>query len=431
MAHLFGDLRRERVCYINAAGRTPLPTCTREVGLAALVRKAETPWDIGDTERDKDEARALFAKLLGNGPDGKGVSPSDIAVVPCCSYAMTLAANNMRGRMRSRPSAARKVVVIQDQNPSNVLQWQRLCEDEDGELVVIGRPADGDWAREIVDVVATGTVAVCALPPCHWCDGSIIDLRVVSTACQAHNASLVVDGTQWVGAAEALDVHGLAIAFLACSIHKWLLGPYGACLCYAPRSVWETWTPLEDHDRNREGAQHVECLPMAETGYPTTFQAGCRRLDGGGRPSYIVMPMLARSLRLLVEELTVARVAAQLGAFTAEVGKQARALGFDVPPRHAPNIIGLRPTAAMPDADAIVAALAARPLKIIVGARLGVIRVSPHLYNDQRDLDHLIEGLRDAIYLHRMETLRVQPAAEPTAANLGGQAGSNLLKSRL
>ena len=40
---------------------------------------------------------------------------------------------------------------------------------------------------------------------------------------------------------------------------------------------------------------------------------------GGGRPSYIVMPMLLRSLQLLVREVTVARVAAQLGDFTAEV----------------------------------------------------------------------------------------------------------------
>ena len=172
---LFAGLRRERVCYLNAAGRTPLPSCTLQVGLAAVARKAETPWAIGDTERDKDEVRELFAECLG-----EAVPASDIAVVPCCSYAMSLAASNMRGQMRARRPEARRVLVLQDQNPSNVMQWQRLCDEECGELVVIGRPADEDWARAIVDAIATETVALCALPPCHWCDGSLVDLPRVS-----------------------------------------------------------------------------------------------------------------------------------------------------------------------------------------------------------------------------------------------------------
>eukprot|EP00966_Prymnesium_polylepis_P252055 5827193-Prymnesium_polylepis.1 len=34
------------------------------------------------------------------------------------------------------------------------------------------------------------------------------------------------------------------------------LGPYGCCLCYAPRAFWEGAQPLEQHDRNRTGAPH-------------------------------------------------------------------------------------------------------------------------------------------------------------------------------
>ena len=72
--------------------------------------------------------------------------------------------------------------------------------------------------------------------------------------------------------------------FVAASIHKWLLGPYGACLCYCAPSFWQTALPIEQHDRNREGAQNVECLPMHPThGYPTEFLPGARRLDSGGR----------------------------------------------------------------------------------------------------------------------------------------------------
>ena len=391
---LFPALRRNTAVYLNAAGRTPLPARTLAVGLSAIVRKAETPWSIGDTEADKDQVRELFAEMLG-----EGASASDVAVVPCCSYAMTMAARNLAPTLRQRPVGRRRVLVLQDQNPSNVLQWQRLCEDEGGELCVIPLDMDVPLANAIVCALATGTVAVAALPPCHWCDGSLVDLEPVAAACKAHGVPLVIDATQWLGAAPSIDVAALGITFLACSVHKWLLGPYGACLCYAPASFWASARPLEDHDRNRDGAQHVECLPMdPQHGYPTAFQHGCRRLDGGGRPSYIVMPMLVASLTLLVRELGVPRVTAVLRALTDEIGRRARALGFRVPSRHAPNIIGLRPSAHMPSAKAIVDALKARPMPVLVGERLGAIRVSPYVYNGAADIEQLFEGLREAVH---------------------------------
>ena len=378
------------VVYVNAASRTPLPERTLAAGLAAVRRKAETPWSIGDTEAQKDEVRALFARLIGDGATG-----DDVCVVPSCSYAMSLAAHNMRGQMRARPATARHVLVLQDQNPSNVMQWQRLCAEEGGSLWIVPHPADGDWARAIVEALRGGRIAVCALPPCHWCDGTFVDLPRVGAACRAHGAALVVDATQWLGAS-ALP-QGTGAQFVACSIHKWLLGPYGACLCYAAPSFWARAEPLEEHDRNREGAQLVECLPMGEGGYPTRFQHGARRLDSGGRPSFIVMPMLLASLRLVVDEIGVGNLERWLAGFTAAVAAAARALGFRVPARHAPGIVGLRPAPTMPDAATIVRRLAARPRPILVSERLGAIRVSPHVYNTHADLTELLTGLGEAV----------------------------------
>ena len=212
-------LDRSRV-YLNAAGRTPLPACVLSAGEVAVRHKATTPWSIGDTEGDKDDVRALFARMLGG-----GAAARDIAVVPCCSYAMSMAAENLRGHLRARPPGRRRVAVLQDQNPANVMMWQKLCEDEGGELLVIARPANADWAQAVVAALQLGTLAICALPPCHWCDGSIVDLERVAASCRDAGAALVVDATQWIGAAPPLDVVALGICFLACSIHKWLLGP--------------------------------------------------------------------------------------------------------------------------------------------------------------------------------------------------------------
>ena len=37
------------MCYLNSAGRTPLPTPTLAVGLRAVARKASTPWAAHDS----------------------------------------------------------------------------------------------------------------------------------------------------------------------------------------------------------------------------------------------------------------------------------------------------------------------------------------------------------------------------------------------
>ena len=380
------------VCYLNAASRTPLPKRTLEIGLTAMKRKATTPWDIGDTEADKDRVRELFASML------PGATADDIAMVPCCSYAMSLAAKNMKPVLRSRPADKRRVLVLHDQYPSNVMPWQKLCEDEGGALLVVQPPATGDWAHAICDALAGGCVAVAALPPCLWTDGSLVDLEPIGAACKAAGTALVVDATQWVGGGPPIDVVALGITFLAASIHKWLMGPYGACLCYASRAFWEAASPLEEHDRNREGAQHVECLPMGPNGFPTRFMHGARRLDTGGRPSFIVLPMLVASLELLVHDLKVERLHPWLRRYTREIVRLAAALGFQAPARHAPGIVGLRPGPGMPSAETIVRRLKARrPRPVLVSERFGAIRIAPHIYNTREDALYLAEALREAV----------------------------------
>ena len=58
----------------TAASRTPLPACVLAAGEAAVRRKAATPWDIGDTEAQKEEVRTLFGELLGGGASGRVAS---------------------------------------------------------------------------------------------------------------------------------------------------------------------------------------------------------------------------------------------------------------------------------------------------------------------------------------------------------------------
>ena len=133
-------------------------------------------------------------------------------------------------------------------------------------------------------------------------------------------------------------------------------------------------------------------------GYPVAFQSGARRLDGGGRPSYIVLPMLKHSLELLVHGIRIERLHEWLRLYTAEIVRRAAPLGFRAPARYAPGIVGLRPGPGMPDAEAIVSSLKRRsPRPVLVSERFGAIRIAPHIYNTSADIETLIDALRDAV----------------------------------
>ena len=108
--------------------------------------------------------------------------------------------------------------------------------------------------------------------------------------------------------------------------------------------------------------------------------------------------MLVASLRLLVHGLRVERLHIWLSAYTAEIVRRATPLGFVAASKHAPGIVGLRPSRGMPEAAEIVRRLKSRvPRPVLVSERMGAIRISPHVYNTKADIDCLIDGLREAI----------------------------------
>jgi selenocysteine lyase/cysteine desulfurase len=74
------------------------------------------------------------------------------------------------------------------------------------------------WADAVLECIDAGT-AVVAVAPCYWLDGTRLPLEVIAARCRAVGAALVVDGTQWVGAA-SLDVAALDPDFVVCAGYK-------------------------------------------------------------------------------------------------------------------------------------------------------------------------------------------------------------------
>jgi selenocysteine lyase/cysteine desulfurase len=361
----------DEVCYLNCSYMSPQLRSVRAVGERALARKSR-PWEITprDFFEDSETARALFAELVGGEVYG-------VALIPSVSYGIAIAAANVpvdRGQ---------SIVVLAEQFPSNVYPWRELAKKKDARLVTVPRPDDYDWTNAVLERVDDGT-AVVAVPNCHWTDGSLLDLARVGEAVRAGGAALVVDGIQSLGA-RPFDVSEVRPDFLVTSSYKWLLGPYSAGFMHVGERFREG-EPIEHNWINRRGSENFAAL----VDYEDAYGPGARRYDVGERSNFALLPMANEALRQILA-WGVPNVAEALGGLTGLIEKEARERGMEAVPseRRASHMIGIK---LPPEAPEDLAARLAGE-NVFVSVRGRSLRVSPHLYNTEGDVERLFGAL--------------------------------------
>ena len=361
----------EDIVYLNCAYMSPQLRPAREVGEKAISRKSR-PWEItpDDFFEDAEEIRALFARLVGGDAHG-------VAIIPSVSYGISVAAANVPVR------EGEKIVILEDQFPSNVYAWGGLAEQSGARLVTLPRPEDLDWTRALLEEIDTDT-AVVAVPNCHWTDGSLVDLASVGESVREAGAALVVDAIQSLGA-HPFDVSEVRPDFLVAASYKWLFGPYGVGYMYVGEEYREG-KPIEHNWINRRGSEDFSGL----VDYQDAFQPGARRYDVGERSNFALLPMAAEALRQLID-WGVENVSETIGTLTDLVEERAVALGIVTIPkeRRARHMIGLM---LGPDApDDLATRLTTH--NVYVSVRGPSVRVSPHLYNTESDVYRLFDVL--------------------------------------
>jgi selenocysteine lyase/cysteine desulfurase len=364
----------ENVTYLNCAYMSPQLRSVREVGERAVARKSR-PWKltVSDFFEDSEKSRALFARLVGGDSDG-------VALIPSVSYGIAVAAANVTVQERQR------ILILEDQFPSNVYSWRELAKHSGAKLVTVSRPPDNDWTSAVLDDLDEDT-AVVAVPNCHWTDGSLLDLARIGERAKEAGAALVVDAIQSLGA-HPLDVREVRPDFLVASAYKWLLGPYGIGFLYADEG-WREGTPIEHNWINRRGSDDFSRL----VGYQDAFQPGARRYDVGERSNFALLPMANEALRQILH-WGVENVSATIGVLTALVEREAKDRGVEAIPAkmRARHMIGLKHGSGSP--EDLAAQLAAQ--NVFVSVRGETVRVSPHLYNTEEDINRLFAALSTA-----------------------------------
>jgi selenocysteine lyase/cysteine desulfurase len=369
------DIPRD-VCYLNAASWSPLPLATQEAGRIGVARKGR-PWLIDPALPGKqyERARRAAARLIN-------AEAEDVALISSVSYGVAAAA-----KLVAVPAGAR-VLVLENDHSSAVLEWTTRAPAGRFTVDVVARPDDGDWTAAVLAAIerpGAPPVALASISSVHWSDGGIVDMDRVVAALRRQGAMVLVDATHAVGVMET-DVAKLDPDFLVFPTYKWLLGPYGRAFLYVAKRR-QDGVPLEQTSYGRRAITSER-----ETYYrDVEFVAGARRFDMGERDHFISLEMASIGMELIAQWGCDA-VAARLAALTARLADALRDCGVDIPDAtaRAPHILSLRIAAGMP--DGLIGRLAAE--QVYVAPRVGRLRISPHVYNDEDDVDRFVAAFR-------------------------------------
>lgn len=388
--------------YVNHAAVGPLSVRAAE----AMARHAADQRDFGalhwrDWYAEYDRLRAAAARLIG-------CDPGEIAILKNTSEGLSFVAAGLRWQPGDN-------VVISDlEFPSNSTPWRKL--DTRGVEVRVIRSRDGAFTAADVAALIDARTRVVAVSSVAFHNGFAADLEAIGELCASRGVLFCVDAIQSVGVLP-IDVRRAKIAFLAADGHKWMCGPEGAALFYVAAEhrpqlevIEYGWTNVE-----RRG-KFIDC--------PTDLLPDARRFEAGSLNTNGIYGLRA-ALELLLE-IGIADVAAETIRIATLLANELEAIGWRVatPRPIRSGIVGAVPPAREPGTGsrependdarftqgpgtpARGPRLPARGLLswhrhleergIVTAPREGLLRFSPHFYNQESDVERIIDALRDA-----------------------------------
>jgi len=304
---------------------------------------------------DMDELRGVIAQILHAAPD-------DIAFVQNCGAVLALA----KSAVEWRPGD--EILTLEDEFPNQVyatagLEGVRLVE------TTMLRFWDAITPR-------TRMVAISAV---NYQTGFRADWESMIGTLRERGIVSYVDATQSFGVL-VNDLRGHQPDFYAVDCYKWACAPPGAAFACIHDGVRTRVKPSVIGWRSDRGWRDMENLRHGEP----VFADAAERFEGG-MLAFPSLYGLKASLEWMLE----------IGppAIEQRVLELAQACGGD---GRSP-IVALTVEAALPvDEDARAIAARLREQRILVSARRGKLRISPHFYNDEGDVEAVSKSMLSA-----------------------------------
>ncbi len=305
-----------------------------------------------------------------------GCDPGELAITANVSIALSTVASCLDLSKR------RKVVLSELDFPTDGHVW--LAQRDRGVEIVWLRSPDGlTVPLEAYDEAIDEETAVVMVNRVLYRSSALVDAKAVCRMARERGALSFVDDYHGIGTVP-LDLHDLGCDLYAAGVLKWLCGGPGLAFLYARREILPSLEPkVTGWFATREpfsfDLQRLEYHPSA------------RRLEHGTPPAPAVF--LAQGGLDVISEVGVERIRARQGELTDHVIARADEAGLPVrTPRDRTARGGVVNVGVGPDAGKICHALLERD--VCTDVRGDGLRISPHFFNTEGDIDRCFEELR-------------------------------------
>jgi cysteine desulfurase / selenocysteine lyase len=360
--------------WLNCAHQGPLPLVAVAAAEGALADKA-SPHRMGD------EAFAEVPRRLKDALGRlAGVPAEEVILGNSTSYGLQLLVQGVDWR------AGDEVLLVDGDFPATIVPWLPLA--ERGVRVRLLRPEGGmPEAGQLEAELTPATRLFCT----SWVfsfTGHAVDLAALGRVCRRAGVTFVVNGSQAVGA-RPLDLAGLPVDALVSCGFKWLCGPYGTGFCWLHPDLLASLTYRPAYWLGHLGQDDLG----QEAAYRLRDDLGAAAYDVFGTANFLTFRPWTASVEYLLG-LGLDRVAARDQAL---VGRFLRGLDPDryrlASPGQGPGrstlvVFGHHRPERTPELYRRLTAAG-----VDAAFRRGRLRVSPHLYNTEADLDRALEVL--------------------------------------
>ena len=315
------------------------------------------------------ELKRTFARLAGCDPD-------ELAITTNISIAISSVASALDAS--DRP----KVVLSELDFPTDGHVW--LAQARRGFRVEWLRSPDGlTIPVEEYDRAIDERTAVVMMNRVLYRLSAVVDAKEVCRIARERGALSFVDDYHGAGILP-LDVRDLGCDLYTAGVLKWLCGGPGLAFLYVRRDLIPTLEPtvtgwFATADPFSFDVEHLDLHPSA------------RRFEHGTPPAPV--SFLAQGGIDIIEEVTPERIRARQGELTDHVIERADALGLPVrTPRDRDARGGVVNVGVGPEAGRICRALLERD--VCTDFRGDGLRISPHFFNTEADVDRCFDELR-------------------------------------
>jgi len=363
----------EKKTYLNNCAYGALATDVTNALQRYVRDRQEKGTDWAYWVERNDSVRNAVAGFLG-------ADPNEIAVTASASAGINSVASALNFNQ------ARKKVVISDfEFPTNAQIW--YAQELRGAKVVRVPEKDGYIPVEHFEAAIDDETLIVAVTQICFRNGARLDIPAIAEIARQKGALILMDGYQGFGTMD-FDVHRAGVDFAVGGMLKYLLGTAGIGFLYVREPLIENLVPTATG-----WFAQSDIFAMDTTGYNPSPTA--RRFEMGTPP--VPNCYAAEAGLQILKDVGLPAIEHRIGELTAAIKAEARKAGYSLAVPDDPDRHGAMITIRTHDEHALVGIL--ENLGVVTSSRSGNLRISPHFYNNEDDIDSLFRALREQKHL--------------------------------